>query len=198
MSNIASYRSAAQTLETQQFVSDNLIFKAIENVWSQPQTMLRIGLFACISFIAGVSIYDTYLVMYFRETILLDERNPICEALIRKDEAGLSWFVCGKVIGNLFVIGTLLLLYRFKYQYTLAVALAVASFQFTLLMFLWFSDHKTGFLHFDGLWSRDPFKYAQSLRSLVVHLLFIIVLFAVAAFVRIRCKVKQVPRLSNP
>ncbi len=124
----------------------------------------------CLIFIVSVSIFDSMLVVQFQETILLDERNPICTLLIRKDPNHLSWFLAGKTFGNLFVLTTLIVLARFKYRYVMLVTGAVALFQLFLLVYLNFADNKTGFLHFDGLYSNDPEKYKVGLKSLLVHL----------------------------
>lgn len=125
--------------------------------------------FACLIFIIGVSTYDTYLVVLYRESILDDERNPICELLIRKDPLQLSWFLLGKILGNIFVVGTLVALDRFGYRRSMTIATSVALFQFWLLVFLNFSDPLTGFLYFDGLFSHDPKQFAQGLSSAVIH-----------------------------
>lgn len=125
--------------------------------------------FACLVFIVGVSIYDTYLVFLYQDSILFNEFNPICELLIRKDPHQLSWFLLGKTLGNLGVVGTLMTLYRLGYRWTNSVATNVALFQLLLLVFLNFSDPRTGFLSFDGLFSHDPEKFAQGVSSAAIH-----------------------------
>jgi hypothetical protein len=125
--------------------------------------------FACLVFILGVSIYDTYLVVLYRDSILVDERNPICELLIRQDPRQLSWFLLGKTLGNLGVMATLMALYWFRYPWAISVAASVAMFQFWLLVFLNFSDPLTGFLYFDGLLSHDPKQFAEGVSSASTH-----------------------------
>ena len=124
---------------------------------------------ACLLFIACVSIYDTYLVAFYKETILLDERNPICEYLIRQDTSQLTWFLCGKLVGNLVVISTLLSLFFFGFSQALTVAKSVACFQLLLLSYLWFSDPISGVLHFDGFLSTNPYEFRNAVLSAMVH-----------------------------
>jgi len=132
----------------------------------------------CILFIGCVSIYDSYLVVQFREAILHDERNPICEMLIRKDPNSLSWFLAGKFLGNVGVIGILILLRKLRYQRTITVAKGVAFFQLCLLTYLTFSDHMTGFLHFDDLYSHDPERLRVARLSLAVHIAALVAITA--------------------
>ncbi len=136
---------------------------------TQPGSLVRQAFLGCLLFIVGVSIYDSYLVALYREFILYDERNPVCEILIQKDPENLTWFMVGKLIGNMLVIGTLALLRWIGYKQTLTVALSVALFQFALLMFLTFSDPITGLLHFDDLFSHNPDRAAKALNSAMLH-----------------------------
>jgi len=124
----------------------------------------------CLLVIACVSIYDTYLVVLYRETILLDERNPLCEYLIRQDTVQLSWFILGKLVGNLAVIGTLLGLFFFRFRRVLTVAKGVACFQLMLLAYLQLSDKTSGVLHFDGFWSPSQMEFRNSVVSAIVHI----------------------------
>ena len=104
---------------------------------------------ACLAIILLVSAIDTWLVYLFRDTILIDEKNPICRRLIAHDPHQLSWFFWGKGMGNLFVVSTLILLYRFDYRHCRLVASSVAGFQLLLSCYLGLSDATSGFLHFD-------------------------------------------------
>jgi hypothetical protein len=137
---------------------------------------------SCILFIVGVSIYDSYLVVLYQDHILVDERNPICEMLIRKDPNQLSWFLMGKLLGNVGVVGSLLVLLKLKFHHTLTVAKAVAFFQFGLLFYLTFADHATGFLHFDDLFSSDPVRVGQAQFSVLIHVALLSVVGGVFAW----------------
>jgi hypothetical protein len=136
----------------------------------------------------GVSIYDSYLVALYRDFILHDERNPICEILIRKDPNNLSCFMLGKLLGNLGVIGTLMFLRWIGYKPTLTVTLGVALFQLALLTFLTFSDPRTGLLHFDDLFSHDPDRAAQALNSMMLQGVGLAVAISTGAIAAIRWK----------
>ena len=148
----------------------------------------KIWFFACLISIVGVSTYDTLLVILYRDSILDDERNPICELLIRKDPNQLTWFLLGKILGNAGVVGTLTALYRLDYHRVMTVATSVALFQYWLLVFLNFSDPLTGFLHFDGLLSKDPKQFASGLNSAMIHGFATVGLLMVGIITRITWK----------
>lgn len=138
----------------------------------------------CIVVIVAVSIYDSYLVSLYRNTILLFERNPVCEYLIRQDPGQLSWFMGGKLLGNLVVLGTLFGLFMSGYRHALTVAKSVACFQLLLLVYLLFSDEKAGVLSFDGLFSSNSERYFVSLRSAIAHVSVIVPTLALGVFVK--------------
>ena len=96
-----------------------------------------------LMFIAAVSMHDTYLAV-IEEEILLMEKNPICVDLIRLDPEGLTFFILGKCIGTLAVIGTLAGLHWFNYTHAKIVTAAVALFQAFLLGYLHLSDPLMG------------------------------------------------------
>ena len=139
--------------------------------WSNldQQAKTRRVFVGCLLFIVGVSIYDSYLVALYSNTILKDERNPICKLLILKDPEQLSWFLAGKFIGNAGVVGTLTLLHWFGYKRTLTVVASVALFQLGLLTYLTFSDPITGLLHFDGLLSHNPHVFERAFETTMMH-----------------------------
>ena len=130
----------------------------------------RKAFLGCLLFIVGVSIYDSYLVALYPLTILEDERNPICKMLIQKDPLYLSWFLAGKFIGNLIVVGSLALMSWIGYRRIMAVTFGVTLFQAGLLAYLTLSDPLTGVLHFGDLFSHDPARAAQALKSLAIHM----------------------------
>lgn len=143
---------------------------------------------ACLIFIVSVSIYDSYLVVLYRESILDDERNPICELLIQKDPHQLSWFLLGKFLGNLFVLGSLFALKWIGYSRFMTVTYCVAAFQMWLLVFLSFSDSLTGFLHFDDLMSPDPERFSKGISITLVHLVATLGMAGVWVVTRLRWK----------
>lgn len=124
----------------------------------------------CILCILLVSIYDSYMVVLYRKSILSIERNPICEFLIRQDPYSLTWFLVGKVLGNAGVIGTLSLLFWCGYRHTILIAKCLAFFQILLLVYLMFSDPLSGFLHFDGLHSGNATHFRKGMNSALIHL----------------------------
>ena len=155
----------------------------------------RHAFLGCLLFIVGVSIYDSYLVALYRDAILFDERNPICEILIRKDPNHLSWFMLGKFLGNLGVVGTLMLLRWIGYKQTLTVAVGVAFFQLALLTFLTFSDPMTGLLHFDDLYSQDPVRAAKAVNSALLHGVVMTVTIVAGLIVSVKWKnIRNTPR----
>ena len=125
---------------------------------------------ACIATILLVSTLDTYFVYLFKHVIVEFERNPICLALIGRDPQDLSWFIGGKLLGNLGVVTVLVLLFRFGYRNSNLVAVGVAGFQVILTIYLCLADPQTGFLAFNGLFSDSPLLFQRSLTSLLLHL----------------------------
>ncbi len=144
--------------------------RADTETWQVPTWLTpRLLMVSCVLLILSVSIYDTYLVYFFRDTILHDERNPICEALIRRDPNGLTWFFLGKATGNLAVISVLIMLYQRLYTYRSLVAVSVATFQILLTVYLFFADHSVAVLCFDGLYSQNDRIARQAAQSLIIH-----------------------------
>lgn len=94
-------------------------------------------------FIAIVSAYDTYLVV-IEPRILYMEKNPICVSLIKLDPDGLAYFICGKAVGTMAVIGALLYFHRIGYSRALLVTSGVVAFQALLLIYLHLSDPRIG------------------------------------------------------
>jgi len=161
-------------------------------------SMARQAFLGCLFFIVGVSIYDSYLVALYRDSILDDERNPICEILIQKDPDNLSWFMLGKLAGNFCVIGTLMLLRWIGYKYSLVVAFGVAIFQLALLTFLTFSDPLTGLLHFDDLLSTDPDRVAKAMYSAMLHVVALMLTSVAIGIAGIRWKTTRNTNGSEP
>ena len=92
----------------------------------------------CCWIIALISIYDAYLVVYFKE--FLDEQNPVCRFLIELEPAHLSLFLAGKAFGTLVVIMTIIGLEKLMPRLSRPVTYTVTAFQIGLLLFLHISD----------------------------------------------------------
>ncbi|MFK7768364.1 MAG: hypothetical protein AB8B55_14170 [Mariniblastus sp.] len=98
----------------------------------------------CMAIIGSVSIYDCYLVVYFRESILTGEKNPICLELLRWDPVYFSWFISFKLLGAFLVLAILFGLTKFKFSYGVIVTTAIAMFQIALVFYLQFADSTKG------------------------------------------------------
>ena len=133
-------------------------------------------LIGCLLVIISVSIFDTYLVYRFRDHIVIDEKNPICLTLIKYDAQNLTWFLWGKFLGNLFVASMLVALFRFSYRHTNTVSMSVACFQICLLVYLFCSDHTTGVLHFEGLFSQGKHEFRVAHNAMLLELVGLIVI----------------------
>ncbi len=83
-----------------------------------------------------VSLYDMYLVIAYKSTILQMEENPICLELIRWDPVGLSYFLLAKFLGTAVVLTVLLALYARNRRLAMPVIGGVAAFQIGLLMYM--------------------------------------------------------------
>ncbi len=91
--------------------------------------------------IATISVYDAYLVMLYRSVILSVEQNPLCAMLIAWDPHDLSFFLVGKALGTLTVLGSLLALYCWRRRWALSAVTGVTVFQLALLLYLNIAEH---------------------------------------------------------
>ncbi len=157
-------RSGSLSASSENFSLSQLLNSAKSLVHRQPL------LATCVIIILSVSTLDTYLVYSLKHVIVEFERNPICLALIEKDPQNLSLFICGKLLGNLGVVGVLFFLFRYSYRNRNLVAMSVAGFQILLTFYLCFADPSSGVLDFDGLGSNSPKIHRRSLDSLLIHL----------------------------
>lgn len=92
---------------------------------------------SCCLFIAGVGLWDTYLVVEYANSIFELEENPICLYLIQQDPSQLQVFVTAKVIGITVVVTALVALYRYWKRAGVIITYAVTVFQFSLLSYLY-------------------------------------------------------------
>ncbi|MEM7453345.1 MAG: hypothetical protein AAF456_03210 [Planctomycetota bacterium] len=86
-------------------------------------------------FIAITSLIDAGLVLWFSETILHLEANPLCMALMKLEPQFFSVFLACKFIGTAAVIITINQLFRRRRAIALCVAAALAMFQFGLMIY---------------------------------------------------------------
>jgi hypothetical protein len=83
-----------------------------------------------------VSVFDAYLVLQHRESLAIDELDPLGRALIALN-GGQVWYLLGvKFVGTV-VVGSILLHIHDSYpRYSLPIVGAVAAAQLGLLLFL--------------------------------------------------------------
>lgn len=86
------------------------------------------------AFIAAVSVYDTLLVVEFREGIT--EENPFCRYLIHLDPDTLAFFLTGKLLGTSSVLISLVGISIFRPPWAVVVTTALVIFQSSLLYYL--------------------------------------------------------------
>ena len=107
-------------------------------------SLLSFYMGCCFAVIGCVAIYDAYLVVNFRESILTQEQNPICLALIHWDPVYFSWFILFKAMGACGVLAILFALAKFKISYGVIAISAIALFQIGLVIYLQFADSIKG------------------------------------------------------
>lgn len=93
-------------------------------------------------FIAVVSSYDAYLLVYYSDSIEYLESNPVGLYLISLGDGDIFVFLNCKAAGTIFVLGSLLVLYRRRPRWAIPVIHALAFFQGGLLFYLLFADHQ--------------------------------------------------------
>lgn len=87
-------------------------------------------------FILAVSLYDTYLIVEFSESLIYMEENPVGQWLIRVAHGEVGVFVRVKLAGTLIVLLALAMLRRFQRKQSVPVSVSVASFQAGLFTYL--------------------------------------------------------------
>jgi hypothetical protein len=91
---------------------------------------------AFIVIIAAVSIYDTYLIVRFREVICATESNPVGIWLLDIAGGQIGVFVRVKLAGTVVVLSTLILMWKWRAPILFPVTSSVASCQACLLFYL--------------------------------------------------------------
>lgn len=89
----------------------------------------------CCWLIGMTSAFDAFLAVYFKETILYLEQNPVCLQLIEWEPTFMSLFIVGKFTGTLMAIGVMVWLFRFRRHMGFAVAMAISVFQVGLIAY---------------------------------------------------------------
>lgn len=89
-----------------------------------------------VGFIAAVSLFDTFLIVHFSETIFEMEENPIGTWLLQMGGGSVGLFVRAKLAGTLAVVAILLGMYRCRSRKTMPVTTSVAAYQTGLLTYL--------------------------------------------------------------
>ncbi len=102
--------------------------------------LLRSHWFALLStFILGVSLYDTFLIVQFKDLIAQTEQNPVGRWLIHIANGDVGVFVRVKLAGTIIVMATLATLYKRRSKKTLPVTTSIAGYQSGLLAYLTFA-----------------------------------------------------------
>jgi len=92
--------------------------------------------FALWQIIGGVSAYDAFLAMKYRDELVYMERNLLGRMLLSLNDGDPSVFLGVKFVGTTFVLGVLANVYHSRPQRGLVIAKAVATFQIALLAYL--------------------------------------------------------------
>ncbi len=91
---------------------------------------------AVVLFVALVSAYDAYLVVYNWDVIETSEENPVCLYLIQLGQGDVSIFLRAKTGGTLVVLSVLGAIYRRNKRKAHCVAGGLLVFQAGLLAYL--------------------------------------------------------------
>ena len=86
--------------------------------------------------IAAVSLYDTYLIVEYKDVIDSTEQNPVGIYLIQLSHGGIELFVRTKLAGTLVVLGVLGFMRKFRSRIVMPVTTGVASYQTGLFVYL--------------------------------------------------------------
>ena len=92
-----------------------------------------------ISLIAAVSVFDTLLIIRFRDYIYVMEENPMGTWLLEVASGDIEVFVRAKLAGTLIVLTTLTFMRLRRSRMTLPVTTSVAAYQTSLLTYLFFA-----------------------------------------------------------
>jgi hypothetical protein len=111
--------------------------KPIDSPRANASSRLATWLFvSTLIFVAGVSLYDGYLVVRTGSMIRDFELNPMGQYLIRCDDGDINVFLRVKAAGTLVSLAGLCLLHRHSRRLAGPVEFAMVAFQGGLLLFL--------------------------------------------------------------
>ena len=102
-------------------------------------TTVRFWFPVLLATIVAISLYDTLLIVLFRDSIGLMEKNPIGLWLIRLGAGDVEIFVRAKLAGTLLVATVLFTMYRCRACSAIPVTTSIAAFQVSLLAYLTFA-----------------------------------------------------------
>lgn len=86
--------------------------------------------------IGAVSLYDTYLIVRFRDLISITEENPIGRWLLEMADGQIGIFVRVKLAGTVMVLSLLMLMWKMRMRILFPVATMIASWQTGLIIYL--------------------------------------------------------------
>lgn len=89
-----------------------------------------------LAVIAAVSLYDTFLIVYFSDTIFEMEQNPLGSWLLRLGHGEVGLFVRAKLAGTVTVVAILLAMHRCRSRKTMPVTTSLAAYQTGLFTYL--------------------------------------------------------------
>lgn len=92
-----------------------------------------------LGLIVGVSIYDTALIVVFKDSIYYMEQNPVGRWLLRLGHGDVEIFVRAKLAGTLIVAAALVFLHRYRAVSAMPITTSVAIWQTGLFAWLTFA-----------------------------------------------------------
>lgn len=92
-----------------------------------------------VAFIASVSLYDTFLIVRFSDSIRSMEENPLGVILLDVAGGEVDVFVRAKLAGTLLVVCVLVVMHRLRSRKTIPVTTSLAAYQSALLTYLTFA-----------------------------------------------------------
>jgi hypothetical protein len=109
----------------------------VRAIWCGVRFITGRRLFAALwSFIGCVSVFDSWLVVRFRDVIQQVEENPVGSYLIDLNNGHPEVFLWTKAAGTVLVLSVLAGLYKYRRGWAFPVTACVAIFQCGLLVYL--------------------------------------------------------------
>jgi hypothetical protein len=123
------FPSAAASIATRK---QGFMFRLLLN-WIHPR---HLWFPLVLAFIAVVSLYDTWLIARFEESITIMEQNPFGRWLLNVNDGRADVFIRVKLAGTIVVLSTLLMLRWYRSRVVVPVTTSIGSFQAGLLYYL--------------------------------------------------------------